>query len=103
MKVLTEAGSLGGSKLNLKGTGWKTDGTSRSMDGDEVASRTDCTVISSTRLTPSRPLRECAGVICPLGVGMLRGNDTCRCLRREVNARHVPHWGAGVVDSLDSR
>jgi hypothetical protein len=34
---------------------------------------------------------------------MLRGNDTCRCLRREDNARHVPRWGAGVVDSLDSR
>jgi hypothetical protein len=33
----------------------------------------------------------------------LRGNDTRRCLRREVNARHVPRWGAGVVDSLDSR
>jgi hypothetical protein len=48
-------------------------------------------------------LRECAGVICPLGVGMLRGNDTRRCLRREDNARHVPRWGAGVVDSLDSR
>jgi hypothetical protein len=55
MKALTEVGSLGGSKLNLKGTGWKTDGTSRSMDGDEVASGTDCTVISGTRLTPSRP------------------------------------------------
>jgi hypothetical protein len=52
MKALTEAGSLGGSKLNLKGTGWKTDGTSRSMDGDEVVSGTDCTVISGTRLTP---------------------------------------------------
>jgi hypothetical protein len=55
MKALTEAGLLGGSKLNLKGTGWKTDGTSRSMDGDKVASGTDCTVISGTRLTPSRP------------------------------------------------
>jgi hypothetical protein len=55
MKALTEAGSLGGSKLNLKGTGWKTDGTSRSMDGDEVASGTDCTVMSGTRLTPNRP------------------------------------------------
>jgi hypothetical protein len=55
VKALTEAGSLGGSKLNLKGTGWKTDGTSRSMDGDKVASGTDCTVISGTRLTPSRP------------------------------------------------
>jgi hypothetical protein len=28
MKASTEAGSLGGSKLNLKGTGWETDGTS---------------------------------------------------------------------------
>jgi hypothetical protein len=55
MKALTEAGSLGGSKLNLKGTGWETDGTSRLMDGDEVASGTDCTVMSGTRLTPSRP------------------------------------------------
>jgi hypothetical protein len=55
MKASTEAGSLGGSKLNLKGTGWKTDGTSRSMDGDEVVSGTDYTVISGIRLTPSRP------------------------------------------------
>jgi hypothetical protein len=103
MKALTEAGSLGGSKLNLKGTGWKTDGTSRSMDGDEVASRTDCTVMSGTRLTPQQALRERAGVICPLGVGVLRGNDARRRLRREVNARRVPRWGASVVDSLDSQ
>ena len=48
-------------------------------------------------------LRKCASVICPLGVGMLRGNDTRRCLRREDNARHVPRWGADVVDSLDDR
>jgi hypothetical protein len=54
MKASTEAGSLGGSKLNLKGTGQKTDGTSRSMDGDEVVSGTDCTVISGMRLTPSK-------------------------------------------------
>jgi hypothetical protein len=54
MKALTEAGSLGGSKLNLKGTRWKTDGTSRSTDGDEVASGTDCIVILGTRLMPSK-------------------------------------------------
>jgi hypothetical protein len=54
MKALTEAGSLGGSKLDLKGTGWKTDGTSRSMDGDEVASETDCTVVSGLRLMPNK-------------------------------------------------
>jgi hypothetical protein len=33
----------------------------------------------------------------------LRGNDTCLRIRREVNARRVPRWGAGTVDSLDSR
>jgi hypothetical protein len=54
VKALTEAGSLGGSKLNLKGTGWKTDGTSWSMDGGEVASGTECTVISGTRQTPNK-------------------------------------------------
>jgi hypothetical protein len=30
------------------------DGTFCSMDGDEVASGTDCDVISGTRLTPSK-------------------------------------------------
>ena len=48
-------------------------------------------------------LRERAGVICPLGVDTLRGNDTRRRLTYEDNARHVPRWGAGVVDSLDSQ
>jgi hypothetical protein len=33
----------------------------------------------------------------------LRGDDARLCLRREVNARRVPRWGAGAVDSLDSR
>jgi hypothetical protein len=33
----------------------------------------------------------------------LRGNDARRRLRREGNARHVPRWGASVVESLDSR
>jgi hypothetical protein len=50
-------------------------------------------------------LREGAGVISSLGVGMLRGSDTRRCLKCEDNARHGPRRGAGVVDSLwpDSR
>jgi hypothetical protein len=34
---------------------------------------------------------------------MLRGNDAHLRLRREVDARRVPRWGADVVDSLDSR
>jgi hypothetical protein len=47
--------------------------------------------------------RERTGVICPLGVGVLRGNDTRHRLRREVNAQYVPRCGADVVDSLDSQ
>jgi hypothetical protein len=38
-----------------------------------------------------------------LRVGVLRGNDARLRLKREVNARRIPRWGAGVVDSLDSR
>jgi hypothetical protein len=68
MKALTEAGSLGGSKLNLKGIGWKTGGTSRSMDDDEVASGTDCTVISGTRLTPSKPFASVLALSVRLGL-----------------------------------
>jgi hypothetical protein len=34
---------------------------------------------------------------------VLRGNDARLRLRREVDARRVPRWGAGSVDSLDSR
>jgi hypothetical protein len=48
-------------------------------------------------------LRERAGVIRLLGVGVLRGNDARLRLKRKVNAQRVPRWGAGVVDSLDSR
>jgi hypothetical protein len=48
-------------------------------------------------------LRERAGVIRSLGVGVLRGNNARLRLRREVDARRVPRWGAGVVDSLDNR
>jgi hypothetical protein len=34
---------------------------------------------------------------------VLRGNYARLRLRREVNARRVPRWGADVVDSLDSQ
>jgi hypothetical protein len=34
---------------------------------------------------------------------VLRGNDARLRLRREVEARRVPCWGAGAVDLLDSR
>jgi hypothetical protein len=51
-----KAGSLGGSKLNLKGTGWKTDGTSWLMDGGEGASGTECVVISGARQMSDKSL-----------------------------------------------
>jgi hypothetical protein len=47
--------------------------------------------------------RERADVVRPLGVGVSRGNGARLRLRREVVARRVPRWGAGAVDSLDSR
>jgi hypothetical protein len=34
---------------------------------------------------------------------VLRGNNARLCLRREVDARRVPCWGTGAIDSLDSR
>jgi hypothetical protein len=34
---------------------------------------------------------------------VLRGNGAHLRLRREVDARRAPRWGAGAVDSLDSR
>jgi hypothetical protein len=33
----------------------------------------------------------------------LRGDGACLRLRRKVDVRRAPHWGAGAVDSLDSR
>jgi hypothetical protein len=48
-------------------------------------------------------LRESASIICPLGVGTLRGNDIRCCLGYEDNTRHVPCWGADVIDLLDNR
>jgi hypothetical protein len=90
MKALTEAGSLGGSKLNLKGTGWKTDGTSWSMDGGGSRVRDGLHRYLRHEANAQQVLRESAGVISPLGVGTLRGNNIRRCLRCKDNARHVP-------------
>jgi hypothetical protein len=54
MKASTKAGSLGGSRLNPKGTRWELVGTSWSTGGDEVTSGADYTVVSGTRATPSK-------------------------------------------------
>jgi hypothetical protein len=99
MKVLTEAGSLGGSKLNLKGTGWKTDGTSRSMDGDEVASWMDSTVISGTRLTPSKSSARVLASSVRLGLACC-GETTLVIV---LGARATPDMSPAGVPALSTR
>ena len=47
-------------------------------------------------------VRECAGVVHLLRIGMLRGDGARLCLKREVDTRRALRWGAGDVDSLDS-
>ena len=47
--------------------------------------------------------RERAGVVRLLGIGVSRGDGARLRLKREVDARRAPRWGAGAVDSLDSR
>jgi hypothetical protein len=54
MRVSTEAELLGRSRPNPKGARWESVGTFWSTGGDEVASGTDCTVVSGTRVTPSK-------------------------------------------------
>jgi hypothetical protein len=99
MKALTEAGSLGGSKLNLKGTGWKTDGTSRSMDGDEVVSGVDCTVISGTRLTPSKSsVRVLASSV---RLGLARCGETTLAIVS--GARSTPDMSPAGVPASSTR
>jgi hypothetical protein len=99
MKALTEAGSLGGSKLNLKGIGWKTDGASRSVDGDEVASGTDCTVISGTRLTPSE---SSASVLASsVRLGLARCGETT--LAVVSGARSTPDMSPAGVPTSSTR
>jgi hypothetical protein len=49
VEALAEVGLPGGSKLNLKGTGWKTDGTSWLVDGGEVAVEMKRVAISGAR------------------------------------------------------
>ena len=48
-------------------------------------------------------LRERAGIVHLLGIGVSRGDGARLHLKSEVDARRAPRWGAGDVDSLDSR
>jgi hypothetical protein len=70
MRASTKAKLLGGSRLNPKGVRWESVGTSWSTGGDEVTSGTDCTVVSGTRVTPSKSFASvlasfvCLGLAC---------------------------------------
>jgi hypothetical protein len=55
-------------KLNLKETGWETDGTSWLMDGGEVASGMECAVISGARLMPDKSLTRALASLVRLGL-----------------------------------
>jgi hypothetical protein len=92
-------GSLGGSKLNLKGIGWKMDGTFWSMDGGEVASGTDCTVIAGTRLTPSRSFARVLASSVRLGLARC-GEATLVVVS---GARTTPDMSPGGVPASSTR
>jgi hypothetical protein len=98
-KALTIAGSLGGSKLNRKGTGWKTDGTSWSMDGGEVVSRAEHTVISGTKVTPSMSFaRVLASSVC---LGLTRRGEVTPAVAS--GARTMPDMSPGGVPASSTR
>jgi hypothetical protein len=59
MKASTEARSLGGSKLNPKGTRWESVGTSWLTSGDEVASGVDAPLSQVRGRRPASPSRAC--------------------------------------------
>jgi hypothetical protein len=98
-KAFTKAGSLGGSKLNLKGTGWKTDGTSWLMDDGEVASGTECVVISGARLMFDKSLVRVSASSVRLGLA--------RCWEATLvvvsGARTTPDMSPAGVPASSSR
>jgi hypothetical protein len=69
-RASAKARSLGGFRLNPNDVGWESVGTFWSTSGDEVTSRTDCTVISGTRVTSSKlsasalASSACSGLAC---------------------------------------
>jgi hypothetical protein len=69
-RASAKARSLGGLRLNPNDVGWESVGTFRSTSGDEVTSRTDCTVVSGTRATSCKLFASslasstCSGLAC---------------------------------------
>jgi hypothetical protein len=99
-KALTIAGLLGGSKLNRKGMGWKTDGTSWSSDGGEVASRAVHTVISGMRVTPSRSFARV--LASSVRLGLTRRGEVTPAVALGVRAMSVMSRGGVPASSTRS-
>jgi hypothetical protein len=89
MRASTKTKSLGGSRLNPKGTRWESVGTSWSTGGDEVTSGADCAVVSGTRVTPSMSFASVlASSVCLGLASQTRGRcPTCPPLGRRRLAR----------------
>jgi hypothetical protein len=98
-KALTVVGSLGGPKLNRKGMGWKTDDTSWSMDGGEVTSGAEHTVISGTRVTPSRSFARV--LASSVRLGMTRREEVTPAVVS--GARTMPDMSPGGVLASSTR
>jgi hypothetical protein len=82
---------------------WESVGTSWSTGGDEVKSGTDCTVVSGTRVTPSKSFASVlASSVC---LGLVCCGETAPVFVSDARSMPdvPPRWGAGAVDSLDSR
>jgi hypothetical protein len=73
------------------------------MDGDEVASGTDCTVISGTRLTSSKSFARVLASSVRLGLARCGETTLVVVSGARTTPDMSPGWGTGVVDSLDSR
>jgi hypothetical protein len=69
------------------------------MDGDEVASRTDCTIISGTRLTPSKSfVRVLASSV---RLGLARCEETLFVV--VLGARTTPYMSPAGVPASSTR
>jgi hypothetical protein len=81
MRASTKAKSLGGSRLNPTGTRGESVGTSWSTGGDEVTSGADCTIVSGTRVTPSKSFSSvlassvCLGLACCRETALVFASD----------------------------
>jgi hypothetical protein len=86
--------------LNLKGTGWKTDGTSWLMDGGEVASGMECVIILGARLMSDKSLARVLVSSVRLGLARCWEATPVVVSGARTTPDMSPRKGAGVVGSL---